>query len=177
MARHDHRSACIRVITQDRANHLTRHRVDRFERLVQDQQPRSVDQRTSEPDLLGHAGRVLDNQGVPIVAKCERIEQLRRATSNLCRRQSPQKSHVVQQLRATEPVEQAQSVGQHPHERLRSSRISPDVMIKDARDASIWPEQTSRHRQCGGLAGTIRSDQSEHAAAAHLQIEMINGSL
>ena len=77
-------------------------------------------------------------------------------------------------VRLAQPIEQPESVGQHAHQCLRSSRISPNIMIKNPSRASIWTQQTGSHGQGGGLAGSVRPDQPEHAAAPHLKIEMIN---
>jgi hypothetical protein len=50
-------------------------------------------------------------------------------------------------------------------------------MIENPGRAGVWSQQTSRHQQRGGLPGTVRPDQPEHATATHFKIEMINGPL
>ena len=62
-------------VAQDGPDALARHRVDRLERLVEHEQPRGVDQRAGQPDLLGHAGRVLHDQGVAVGGQPQRLEQ------------------------------------------------------------------------------------------------------
>ncbi len=88
MAGEHHRAAAGHVAAQDRPDVLPGHRVDGLERLVQDHQPRRVDEGAGQADLLGHAGRVLHHQGVGVVGQPERLEQLA-SSGRRCRRRAP----------------------------------------------------------------------------------------
>ena len=64
------------VLLEDPADRRGRDRVDRLERLVQHEQARGVQQRGGQPDLLAHAGRVVDDELVAGRGQVEHVEQL-----------------------------------------------------------------------------------------------------
>ena len=72
---HDRRSRRREVLEQG-ADRARRHRIDRLERLVEEQQPRAVQQRGREHELLAHAVAVVDDERVGRVGEPEQVEEL-----------------------------------------------------------------------------------------------------
>jgi hypothetical protein len=60
---HQHRAARRGEAVENGPHDRGRDRIDRLERLVQHQQPRPVQQRGGQADLLAHAGGVVADQG------------------------------------------------------------------------------------------------------------------
>src|SRR5215213_5065219 len=145
VARHHNSAAGASVVAQNRPNRLPRHRIDRLERFIQDQQARCVDQRAGEADLLGHARRILDDQGVCGLPQTQRVEQFIGPAVDVFRRHLTEQPHIAQQLRTAKPIEEPQPVRHHTHQRLGRGRIPPHVMVEHNCGAGVGPEQPSSH--------------------------------
>jgi hypothetical protein len=83
----------------------------------------------------------------------------------------------VQQLCSAQPVEEPKPVWQNPHERLGCGGISPDLMTENLCCARVGAQQAGGHGEGGCLAGTVRPNEAEHAAAPDFEVQMINCAL
>ena len=91
---------------QQPADHIGGDRIHAFERLVQEQHRRVVDQGAAERGLLAHAGGVVGDQSLRICGQVEHVQQLRGPGARLAGRQAAQPPGVFQQFLTAQPLEQ-----------------------------------------------------------------------
>jgi hypothetical protein len=171
VARQDDGAALVDVVAQHTEQALRRHGVDRFEGLVEHEQARGVDHRAGEHELLRHARRVVADGTPERGHEVERFGQLGRPLAHLPARQPPQRTDVVEELLAGEPVEGPHAVGQDAHEALRRSRILARVDIEDADLAAIRANKARNHRQGRGLSRAVRPDETVERPGGDAEID------
>ena len=89
--------------------------------------------------------------------------------------EAAERAGVVEQLRAREPVEEAQPIGQHAGRLLRRARVGPRVDVVDAHRAGVGTQQAGDHRERRGLARAVRSDDAEERPGAHVERDAVDG--
>jgi hypothetical protein len=169
VAGEDDGAAAGHVTLEDVADQRCRDRVDRLERFVQHQQPRCMQQRAGQADLLLHAGRIVDHQGAVAGAQLEHVEQLPGSLVDGRRVHPTQQPVIGEQLGAGQPVEVAYAVGQHAEPGLGRGGVGPHVVPEQDGLTRGGPQQADRHRQCRGLAGPVRAEQAVEGTGRHLQ--------
>ena len=146
--------------------------IDRLERLVEHEQPRGVDQRARQRDLLGHAGRVVDDHGARGIRHVHEGQQISRAPRDLVVRDAEEQAVVADELLAGEPVEQLHAVGEIAEHRLGRDGIAPDVDAVHEGLPGVRREEARRHRQGRGLAGAVGTDQPVERPGGHAQAQI-----
>ena len=126
-------------------------------------------------DLLGHPGRVVDDQLVAGVGEAQGDQQLLGALGDELAVHPAQQARIGHQLSTGQAVEQPEPVGQHPDPRLGSDRVGPDVDTQDLRRPFVGAEQAGGHGQRGGLACTVRTHEAEERPPRHVEVEVVDG--
>jgi hypothetical protein len=177
VAAHQHGAARRGEAVEDGAHDRGRDRVDRLERLVEDQQARAVQQGRGQADLLAHPGGVVTDQGGFGGLEVEHAQQLVDAGGDHRGGHRAQQAEVGEQLAPGELPGQGQAVGQYAEKLLGRSepRRRPDRVPGDPRIAVVGPQQPDGHGQQRGLARPVRSDQPEERARLDGQVHLADG--
>ena len=161
---------------QDRLERRRRHRVDRLERLVEHQQPRRVQQRRGQADLLAHAGGVVDHQ------RAARRRSEFQTSSSSCARpaatagvEAAQLADVRQQLprrsaaRASPARRAAPRSAPSPRrDRSTRRRRTPATSPASGRSSPTAIDNSGR------LARAVRADQPEEGAPRHHEVDVVH---
>ena len=167
---HD-RVAAVGEAFEHAANGAGRHGIDRFERLVEEEDARAVQQGGGQGDLLAHPVAVVDHQRAGRLGQAEHIQQLFGATGDHGRVHAPQQPVVGQQLGAGEALEQGQVLGQHADHGLGLHRDLPHVELVDVDLAGVGPQQAGHHLERRRLARPVGAHQAEEAPAGNHQVD------
>src|SRR5208337_1378484 len=68
-------------------------------------------------------------------------------------------------------------LGQVADARPDFRRQAADVMAQNRALTAGWLEQPQQHAYGGGFAGAVPAQERKHAAARHLQVQVVNGRL
>lgn len=136
-----------------------------------------MEEGAGEADLLAHARRVVDDEFVLGAREVEYVEELGGALVDLGAGQAAQPSGVAEEFAPGEPFEEPEPLGQDTDPRLDLHRVAPHVVADDLDGALVGPEQPGHHRQGGGLAGPVRTDEPDELPRGQLQIDPGDGDL
>ena len=174
MRGHDHGGAGARAFAQHVLDLAGGAGVEPGERLVENDQPRRVNERAGERHLLAHALGKCFATLARMRAEPEPAEQILRA----CLRQpwldAPQPGDEFQIFLRRELVVDHRLVGYPGDHALGFDRIGERVDAGDMDRAGVRPDQTGDHAQRRGLAGAIWAKQRIELAGADAQIEAID---
>src|SRR5690606_14863532 len=94
---------------------------------------------------------------------------LRGALRDQLRVHAAQHPDVREQLGTAEPIEQPGRVREHTEQAFRLYRIRPHVVTEHERGSGVRSQETDRHGERGGLAGTVRTDQAIDRTGWHVE--------
>ena len=172
VAREHDRVAGVGEALEHGAQRARRDRIDRLERLVEEEHRGAVQQRGRERDLLAHAGAVVDDEGVGGVAsRSSTASNSSAALGDERRRHAAQQTAVLEELGAGQTVEQPELVGQHSDARLRGDRVEPHVVALDPHLTAVGSQQRGQHADHRRLAGAVRPDEPEEARAGDVEVD------
>ncbi len=165
----DHRAAGVHVIDEDVFDVRARHRVDRFERLVEHKDARTVDHRRGQADLLGHAGGIVAHHDVRGGRQVECGDQVLRAGRGLGARHATQHACVDHQLHAGECGEDLFGLRHEADQAFGGVHVLPYVVPQDHRHTAVRNQQTGEHVDRGGFAGAVGADQAVERAGGDVK--------
>ena len=169
---HDRGDAARDHLVHDHPQVAARDRIDAERRLVEQQQPRLVDQRAREPELLLHPPRQLP--GEPVAERLEIREPVEtlEPPRALVRRDFVEVRVEVEVLGdseigvETEALRHVRDVGLDPLGILHHRVAEHDGV------AAARTQDRGQHPQRGGLAGAVGTDQAEQFARTHGEREI-----
>src|SRR5437879_6066359 len=161
-------------IREQRGERSLGHRVHPFERLVQEEQLRTVDERGRQRQLLAHAEGVVRDQLAGIACQLHRLQQLVGAAGGFRAAQAVEAPHEDQVLPAGEPIEEKQAVRNYPDAALEGIAGG---QLQDPHRAAGRSEHAGQHGDGGALAGAVLTEKAVEAAARHTQVDAVHGQL
>ena len=147
-------------------------RVEPVGGLVEEQQPRVVDERLGELDALLHAGRVAADGPVALLVQADVPEDLGRPLASGVGRQAGDAGHVGHELGGAHVGGQAVVLGRVAHQLADAGGMVGDVVPEHegrARGGRQQPEQDADERR---LAGAVRPDQPDDRGP-HLEGQLV----
>ena len=141
----------------------------RFERLVEHQHARAVDHGGGQTDLLGHAGRIVDDHLVGGLLQVEGAQQVMGASDGLRTPHAPQHAGIHEQLQTGQPVEDLIRLRHNADRALGAVHVAPHVMAQDHGRAGVRHQQPGHHVQRGRLARPVGADQPIERADRDVQ--------
>jgi hypothetical protein len=137
-----------------------RHGVDPLEGLVEEEEPRTVDEGAPERQLLAHPVAVVGDDLPRLVGELQRPEQLLGPLGRGGAIEPVELPVDPQLLRSGQPLEEGEAVRHDADERLDLARVARQVPSEHARPARRRREQPGQHPHGGGLAGTVRPEEA-----------------
>ncbi len=171
MGGEDHGRAAGRQIPDDVLEDALVHRVQARERLVEQQQPRRIDQGCGELDLLGQALGELAHRRRGLVAKAQAFDQLDRRLARLARAHPLQPGEIDDGVQHRHPPVEPTLFGQKPD--LRG--VLPGRRPAQHFDApGGGADDVQHHPERGGLARAIAAEEAEDAPLRHGEAQTIH---
>ena len=138
-------------------------RIEAVRRLVEEEQPRVVDERLGQLDALLHAGRVAADLAVALLVQPDVAEDLGRPLARGVRRQPRDAAHVGHELGRRHVGRQAVVLGHVADELADLGAVPGHVQVEhDGRPAGRRDEAEQDLDQ-RRLAGAVRADQADDA--------------
>ncbi|GMA31987.1 hypothetical protein GCM10025875_19790 [Litorihabitans aurantiacus] len=134
-------------------------------------------ERGGEPDLLGHARRVVRDELARVVGETEDAQEVVGALRDDGGVHPPQEAGVGHELGAGEAVEEAEAVGQDAEPALGRVGVLPDVDAVDVGRPGVGREESGGHAERGGLARAVGPDDAVVGARRDGQLELLHGDL
>ena len=151
-----------------RTPHLaTRGRVETLGQLVEDHQPRAVEQRQHEEQPLSLATAQPGVRRPPQVLEPELLQQ----RAPVAR---PRPGEEGDRLRDPQPVRQTRALQLAADLRPQPVGVMDRIEAEHAELAGVGPAEPLEALDGGGLAGAVGADQAEHLAGVHVQVEAID---
>ncbi len=150
---------------------LTRHRIERAERLVHQQQPRALRQCARDLHALLHAARELEREFCGMIGEADDAEQPAhlgralgtRSAARLEREQDVARHRAPGQQRTAVVLEHDRELGGGPLDRASL----------EARFAFVRADQARRHAQQRGLPAARRADQANEFLGRDIEADGI----
>ena len=153
---------------RDRPPHLTaRGRVEALRQFVEDHQRRSVEQREYEEQALPLAAGHTGERRVAPGGQPEPLQQLVPVPGTFSREQ---RDGFVD----AQPVGQGGVLQLAAEHGAQSLGVAHRITAEHAQHAGVGPAQSLDAFDGGGLAGTVRADQADHLAGAHVEVESVD---
>ena len=147
--------------------------VEAGQRLVEEQDARSVQQAARNGDLLLHAAGQLAGQRVFLAGELELLEKSAGLTVEVGHPVDPRCQ--AQMLQDGEVVEQVRFVRHERDPPLRLDGIANDVVPLDRDCAASRRLDADDAAKRGRLAGAVGSDEAEHLSRPDVTGEVVNG--
>ena len=162
VAREDDRDPELRAGSPDEVEHLVAAgRIEPVRRLVEEQQPRVVDERLGQLDPLLHAGRIAADRPVALLVQADVAQHLGGPLAGSGPWQAGHLRHVPDEVGRRRLGREA-VVLRHVADELADLRaVGADVEVHDLRRAGgrlEEPEQELEHR---ALAGAVGADEAD----------------
>src|SRR5205814_4486826 len=162
---------------EQRGERLLRDGIDAFERLVEEEQLRSVDERRREPQLLLHPEAVVADQLALVARALHRLEQLVGAPACLVARVSEQPCDEDEVLAPREAIEEEQAVRHDSDVALHVCRVAHHVAAQNAHRTGRRSEQPRQHRDRRALPAAVLAQEALEAAARNAKIDRVDRDL
>ena len=133
--------------------------------LVEQHQPRVVDQRLGELGPLLHAGGVAADRAVALLGQPHVAQHVGGALAGRGERQARHLAQVHDQVAGRHVGRQAVVLGHVADQGADRAAVGGDVVAEHARAAAGRRHQAEQDLDQGGLAGAVRPDQAGHALA------------
>ncbi len=168
-----HRRATARRLPDHVLQHPLVDRIQAREGLVEQQQPRRIDQGGRQLDLLRHAlGQLADRRGGPLLEP-QAVDQGARRLARLARLHPLQPTEVDHRVEhGHQPIE-ASLLGQEADLGgvLTRRRLAQHLDAPRGR-----AQQVERHAQGRGLAGAVAAEETEHPALRYGEAQAVHRS-
>lgn len=142
----DDGAAGLRVAAQYVFDVGCRNGVDRFEGLIEYQEPGGMDERAGEGHFFRHTRGVVDDRRTGCRSQIHHLQEICGACGDVRAIQPEHHPRVRDELLAGQSVEQPNTIGQVPHHRFGRHGVSPDIDAVDRRRTRIGTQETCRHR-------------------------------
>ncbi len=128
-------------------------------------EPRRVDHRSRDRDLLDHPRRVVGDQPAEGMLEAEGARPRSASAQRDASRSSPRRAPAWRRNSAPgEAVEQPKPVGRTPSVSSRPPHGARRRRRRPSRPPASGPQQPGDHRERGGLAGPVGADEPEEPA-------------
>lgn len=151
--------------------------VDALERFVEEKNRRSMKDRSTECDLLSHAGRVVEHQTAGRLGEIQDLEQLVGPVSANSSVETAQQADVLEELLTGQPLEQPEILGYHSDSCLDCPWVCPHVHPADPDVAAVRAQKTRGDLECCRLAGAVGAHESEECATRNVEVEPVDSEL
>jgi hypothetical protein len=151
-------------------------RVEAGGRLVEEEHPRSADQRARQVEAAPHAARVRLDDAIGGVDQLEGGEQLVGPAARLGRGQPVQAPEQDQVLAAGQVLVDRGVLPRQADHRTHVLGLGHDVEAGHRGASGIRTQERGQDPHRRGLAGAVGAEQAEHAALGDLEIEAGQGS-
>jgi len=171
----EHRAAARGPGAQELLDHGRRRRVEAREGLVEHEQGRARQERAGERGLLAHAAREAADRVVRPLGEAEGVEQAPGLAGEILLGDPVEAADEQQVLARREVGVERRAVGDEAQAPARLERLGGDVVAVDAHAPAVGGEQAAEDAQGRGLAGAVGPQQAQDLAAAHLEIQAVEG--
>ena len=141
--------------------------------LVEEEEPRSADERGGEVEAAAHAAGVRLRDPVGGVLEVEPLQELPCALLRLGRAELVEASEHPEVLAAGEVLVDGCVLAGEPDQAPHCLGLTRDVEPRDGRPAGVGTEQRRENAHGRGLARAVRAEQPEHRAFPHLEIDAV----
>ena len=172
MRAEDHRLAALRQRADEVLDLAASDRVESRGRFVEDDEVGIVDEGLREPDAALHALGELAHGARPRVAEADHLDELLRALLPVTGVEREEVAEEIERLARAEIAVEVALLGQ-----VADARLGLHVARRFAEDGDLAlgrVEQAEQHLDGRGFAGTVRPEQPEHLAAAHLEVDVVD---
>ena len=154
----------------EREDVATTLRIERADRLVEDEEPRPIDECLGDPEPLAHPARIPADPPVRRIGQPDPLEHLGRALARVARGAAVQPRDHLDQLATAHPAVVARVLVEHADAEppVRPGGIDPAVVDDDR--AAGRPGESDEQPQRRGLAGPVRPEQTEHRSGRHVEV-------
>jgi hypothetical protein len=162
VAGHDDGDAELRARPPDERQHLvTAGRVEAVGRLVEEEQPRIVDERLGELDPLLHPGRVAADGAVALLVQPDVAEDLGGPLAGGGPGQAGHPRHVADEVGRRRVGRQAVVLGHVADELADRRALRPDVEVHHGGPSGRRLEQAEQDLDQRALAGPVGPDEAD----------------
>ena len=151
-------------------------RVEPGRRLVEEQEPRSADQRAPEVQPAAHPARVGLDDAIAGVGEVELLEELVGAAPGLGRRQLVEPAEHPQVLAPGQVLVDRRVLAGQADDLAELVGLLDDVEAGDGRSSGVRLEQRRQDPDRRRLARAVGSEQTEDGALGDLEIEPVEGA-
>ena len=144
-------------------------------RFVEQDQARPVHERDRGVQPASLTARELGDPTVEEIGEPQRVHDL---VDRMPQRLRPQTGKPAEELKVVADAQGRVHAGllrREPQVSARRSRATRDVDATDEHPALVRPAQAGDDRHERGLARTVRTEQPEHRAGRHRQIDAVQG--
>jgi hypothetical protein len=145
--------------------------------FVQEDQPRTPDQRHREVEAPAHATGVGRRRLARSVDEAERRQELGCAPLAVVPAQVVKVGHQAEVLLAGEQGVHGGELASHADRGPDRLGLAGEVVIHDADVAAICADQRGQDLHHGGLAGTVRAEEREDRPGGDLQVDAVKHDL
>jgi hypothetical protein len=166
MGRHDHDAACPPQLVEAADERLRGPIVEPRERLVEEHQPRIVQERAFERQPLAHPARETGNLVVATRRQLGAIERTIDARAGVAK---AVQTRVEQEVLGGGQLGVEEEVVSHHPDALTQGRAGPDIVVTVLHAAGRRRQERRRDREERGLAGAVRAKQPDDLAGLAAQ--------
>src|SRR5262245_48565311 len=156
MAREEYRVTLLGQVSQYLMDKLLHQRIEGIGRLIENEQARCMRQGEDETKFLDHSARHLPNFHPQV-----EVKSLRQFGSTRPDVLSSDSAENRKNLICSEPGRQSQVAWEIPDVLFDVLTIAPAIQPKNSRTSAGGSKQAEHDSDGGGLAGTIRTEESE----------------
>ena len=150
-------------------------RVEARRRLVEEHQLRRDDDARGDVEPAPHAPGVVLDQPAGRVGETERLEQLGRPRLGLVPLQAQQPAEQDEVLAPGQVLVDRGELARQADGAAHRIGLAHDVVAEHARLAAVRAQQRREHPDRRGLAGAVRAEHAVDGAAAHGQVDAVDG--
>ena len=145
-------------------------------RLVEEEDPRVVEQAAREVHLLALAGREGADLLLALLVEPDRVDQLVDPVPAVARRQAVELAEHPELLAdGQDAVARLLAAGDHVHDPADLLGLADDVEAEDPRRPLGRQEQRRQDLDQRRLAGAVRAEQAEELAGLDLEVDAVEG--
>src|SRR5207237_5790873 len=147
-----------------------------FERLLKEQNARSVNHGGSESQLLLHSVRVIRNHGLGAISELHKIQQLLRTALGCGTVQTIHPAYKFQILGTRQALEKAHTFRYNADLALYLDRIRGEVDAEELHAAGGWRQQAGQNFDGRRFSRAVRPQKAEELSRSHLKIDTVDRS-
>ena len=171
VAGEEHGSSLVAESANEVSYLLDASRIQAIRRLVEDEQLRILQERRSDPQPLLHPERVGPDE---VVRSLGQIDPLQDFLNGF----RPNPVETAEEFQVAPPREsrkECRGLHDRPDPPDHPREIAPGVHAQNAARSPGRADQSKQTADRRGLAGTIRTEEAEHATLGHGEVEPVDG--